>query len=119
MSNQESEFGTFVVGFFFGAMLGAAAGLLFAPQSGQETRDQIREKSIELSEQATEKAEEAREKAESLLADAREKFEEATKELQSRAHEMQAQLEALGKHQEPEPEVVTAAELPTEAPAEA
>jgi gas vesicle protein len=71
MSNQESDFGSFLIGFFVGALLGAAAGMLFAPQSGEETREQIHQKSIELSEQATHKAEEARAKAEHLLADAR------------------------------------------------
>ncbi len=73
---KESDFGTFVVGFFFGALLGGAAGFAVGQQ-----RDQI-EKSIELSEQATEKAEEARE---ALLADAHQKFEDAPRRLQHRA----------------------------------
>jgi gas vesicle protein len=97
MAKQETDFGTFVVGFFFGALVGGATALLFAPQSGEETRDQIRQKSIELSEQAQEKAEEARTKAETMLNDAREKFDEATKELQTRAKEMQKQVESLAK----------------------
>ena len=84
MSKQENEFGTFVVGFFVGTLLGAAAGLLYAPQSGEETRDQIRQKSVDLSEQAAQKAEEARAKAEEILAEAKEKLEEATQELQTR-----------------------------------
>ena len=117
MSKQESDFGTFVVGFFFGALMGTAVGLLFAPQSGEETRDQIHQKSIELTEQATQKAEEARSKAESLLADARGKLDEATKELQHRAHELQVQLESLTKDKGAEAEA--AVELPVEAPAEA
>ncbi len=121
MSKQDSEFGTFVMGFFFGALLGGTIGLLFAPQSGEETRDQIRQRSIELTEQASQKAEEARMKAEALLDDARKKFDEATHELQEKAQEMQAQLEAMGKEEaEPEVEVETAVEIPTEgAPAEA
>jgi len=95
MSKQESDFGSFLTGFFVGALLGAAAGMLFAPQSGEETREQIHKKSLELSEQATQKAEEARVKAEQLLAEAREKFEEAAQELQTRTKELQEQTKTL------------------------
>ena len=84
-----------LVSFATGALLGAAAGMLFATQSGEETREQIQKKSLELSEQATHKAEEARAKAEHLLADARQKFDEATKELQTRAKELQEQAKTL------------------------
>ncbi len=97
MSNHENDIGTLVVGFFLGALVGAAMALLFAPQSGEETRDQIRQKSIELSEQAQDKAEETRAKAEAMLHDARHKFDEATEELQTRAKELQAQVEAMAK----------------------
>ena len=120
MSNQENDFGTFLMGFFVGALLGAAAGMLFAPQSGEETREQIHKKSIELTEQATQKADEARAKAEQLLGEARHKLEDATKDLQTRAKELQeqtktlidekqAQLKAMG-HKEPAP--APAAEKP-------
>jgi len=95
MSNHENDFGTFLIGFFVGALLGAAAGMLFAPQSGEETREQIHTKSIELSEQATHKAEEARAKAEQLLSEARHKLEDATKDLQTRAQELQEQTKTL------------------------
>jgi len=40
--------GDFLAGFFFGAFVGAAVALLFAPERGQEVREQIREKGIEL-----------------------------------------------------------------------
>jgi gas vesicle protein len=97
MSSHDSDFGSLIVGFFFGALVGGAIALLFAPQSGEETRDQIRQKSIELGEQAQEKAEETRAKAESMLNDARHKFDEATAELQARAKELQAQVESMAK----------------------
>jgi gas vesicle protein len=42
-----------------GALAGSAAMLLFAPQSGEKTRNQIRQKSIELTNQATEAVEDA------------------------------------------------------------
>jgi YtxH-like protein len=47
------------VGFILGGLAGALAALLFAPQSGQETRALIRDKSIELRDKAQISAEEA------------------------------------------------------------
>ena len=46
-----------LTGMLVGALAGAATVLLFAPQSGEDTRTQIKEKGIELRDQATEMAE--------------------------------------------------------------
>jgi len=48
------EISSFFTGFFVGALVGGAAALLLAPQSGEETRAQIRDKGIELKERAEE-----------------------------------------------------------------
>lgn len=114
MSKQESDFGTFVIGFFFGAVLGGVVGLLFAPQSGEETRDQLRQKSIELSEQASERAEEARAKAEKILAEAREKIDQVSKELQTRTQELQTRVQELQTQVEEMSEEAEGAEVPEE-----
>ncbi len=50
MSNVRSAF----IGMLIGGLAGAAAMLLLAPQSGKQTRDQIKLKGIELREQAAE-----------------------------------------------------------------
>lgn len=63
----------FLAGVLVGALVGAAAALLFAPQSGEETRTLIREKSLELKDQATTLSEEARKRAEALQIQAKEK----------------------------------------------
>ena len=48
MSDQDQSFGAFLVGFVVGGLVGAAVALLYAPQSGMETRAYIKDKSIEL-----------------------------------------------------------------------
>ena len=46
-----------VAGLVIGGLAGAGAALLFAPQSGKETREQIQQKTVELRDQAAEKVE--------------------------------------------------------------
>jgi gas vesicle protein len=65
--------GDFLAGFIVGALVGAAAALLFAPQSGEETRALIREKGIELQERSAEMSADARMRAGEFQAQAKEK----------------------------------------------
>jgi gas vesicle protein len=53
MSNQNGD-ATFVAGLVIGGFVGAGVALLLAPQSGEKTRGQIREKSLALKDEATE-----------------------------------------------------------------
>ena len=78
MSDRD-EFGAFLVGFIVGGLAGAAAALLLAPQSGDETRKVIRERSIELRDKAAETLDEAYEQAEEAAVEARQRFEELAK----------------------------------------
>jgi gas vesicle protein len=50
MSDKDSELGSFLAGFVIGGLVGAAAALILAPQSGSETRSQISGKGHELRE---------------------------------------------------------------------
>ena len=59
MSDRD-EFGAFLVGFIVGGLSGAVVALLFAPQSGEETRMLIKDKSIELRDKAQQTADQAR-----------------------------------------------------------
>jgi len=76
--NGGSETGAFLAGFIVGGLVGAATALILAPQSGERTRTQIREKSIEL-----------RDRAEDLAEDARLRADEAAEEARRRADDLQ------------------------------
>ena len=91
MSDNNSDFGAFLAGFLVGGLVGAAVALLLAPQSGEETRTIIREKSIELKDRAGETVEEARHRAEKALEEARARAESSYQEARHRAEEL-AQL---------------------------
>ncbi len=80
----------FFAGFVVGGLVGAAVALILAPQSGEETRSQIKEKSIELKDRAGELTVEARQRAEELSAEARKKAEELSAETRKRVEEIVA-----------------------------
>ena len=82
--NDRDEFGAFLVGFIVGGLSGAVVALLFAPQTGDETRALIRDKSIELRDKAQISAEEAIARAEAAAADARARADELARQLRDR-----------------------------------
>jgi gas vesicle protein len=94
--SERDEFGAFLVGFIVGGLTGAVVALLFAPQSGEETRALIKDKSIELRDKAQVTAEEAYARAEELAADARRRAEELTKEARARATELASEVRERG-----------------------
>jgi len=96
MSDRD-EFGAFLVGFIVGGLTGAVASLLLAPQSGEETRALIKDKSIELRDKASVTAEQALAKAEAAAAEARARADELGKELKSRGESAYADVKARGK----------------------
>jgi len=96
MSDRD-EFGAFLVGFIVGGLTGAVAALLFAPQSGEETRALIKDKSIELRDKAQVTAEEALAKAEAAAAEARARADELAKEVKVRSQEVIASAKERGK----------------------
>ncbi|MEK7278019.1 MAG: YtxH domain-containing protein [Chloroflexota bacterium] len=90
-SNNDSDTGSFLVGFIIGGLVGAAVALILAPQSGAETREQIRQKGIELKEQGEETLTEARAKAEAAAAEARARAEKLAGDAKTRAQELAKQ----------------------------
>lgn len=91
MADQDSEFGAFMSGLLIGGLVGAAIALLLAPQSGEETRTLIREKSIELKDRAAETADDVRARAESTAMEARMRAEEFAQQARSRAEDLSHQ----------------------------
>jgi gas vesicle protein len=92
MSDRDSDIGAFLAGFVVGGLVGAAAALLLAPQSGEETRTLIRDKSIELKTQVEETAADARAKAERIAHDAKSRAEDLQRRGQVLLDEQKARL---------------------------
>ena len=74
MSNQNSGL-LFLAGLVTGSLVGASLALLLAPQSGEETRGQIKDKSLELRDEAVEGLMEAGHRAQAQVATWQETFE--------------------------------------------
>jgi gas vesicle protein len=96
MSDRD-EFGAFLVGFIVGGLTGAVVALLFAPQSGEETRALIKDKSIELRDKASASAEEVIARAEAAAAEARTRAEELAREVRTRGKEVLDDVRERGK----------------------
>lgn len=93
MANDNGS-GWFVAGFIVGGLVGFAAGLLMAPQAGEETRAQLSEKGIELKGRAEELAEELREKGQVVLEEQKVRIEEALAEGKEAAAKKKEELVA-------------------------
>ena len=90
MSEHQDNFGAFLAGLLLGGMAGGIAALLFAPQSGEETRTIIRDKAIELRDQANETLEETLSKAEKAAND-------TVKHAEAVLNQAKAKVNELGK----------------------
>jgi gas vesicle protein len=86
--SDNNEFGTFFAGLIVGGLVGAAVALLLAPQSGEETRTMIHDKSIELKDRAVEYGQDARARAAAALEDARVRADQALEEVRYRTDEL-------------------------------
>ena len=91
MSDNNNEFGAFMSGLLLGGIAGAITALLLAPQSGEETRKVIIEKSMEIKDKALETVDDARLRAEKAADDARIAAQEYTQKLQDQAKNLQEQ----------------------------
>lgn len=81
----------FVIGFVFGGIIGLVLGILMAPQSGEETRDILRERSIELKSRAEELSEEGRARLQEAIEEGKSA---AVKKKEELAKNLEAEQEA-------------------------
>jgi gas vesicle protein len=68
--SDRNPIGAFMVGFLVGGVSAAITALLLAPQSGEETRTLIKDKSIELRDKAQQTYEETIARAETIINEA-------------------------------------------------
>ena len=86
--SDSNDFVTFFAGMVIGALVGAAAAMLLAPQSGEETRALIRDKSIELKDKAVDVGQDVQLRAEKALEATRAQLEDVVDELKGRTDEL-------------------------------
>jgi gas vesicle protein len=81
MSDHSGDGGAYMGWFFFGAALGAAAALLLAPKTGEETRELLSQRGGDVAKRAQGLAADAQGRAGEWLDKSRELFEEQTQRL--------------------------------------
>lgn len=98
MSNNGNGGLEFFKGFLFGGIVGAVVSLLYAPKSGKEMREDIRQKSLEFKGDAEAQIELVQKRAEELLEETKQQLSELRKQAESAVAE--AKGTAAGKLEE-------------------
>ncbi|UCD98992.1 MAG: YtxH domain-containing protein [Chloroflexota bacterium] len=83
MADNSGDLGSFLAGFVIGGLIGAGVALLMAPQSGEETRALIADKSIELRDRAAETATDYQHRAEDFASKTAQKYDEQVQRIQA------------------------------------
>ena len=86
--SERSGFGSFFVGFLAGAIAGAIATVLYAPNSGEETRATLKEKKDDILGKANISVDDAYKQAESAAREARDRFETLASTTRKRAEDI-------------------------------
>lgn len=90
MYNKCNGAGSFLTGVILGALVGAGVALLYAPQTGEETRKQLKVKADEAKKKALAMKKEAMEKMEKVKGEAAEKVDELKGKAQRAAKELKS-----------------------------
>lgn len=93
MEKNESNFGSFLAGFIFGGLVGAAVALILAPQSGRATRKQITDFGNEVRDESLERYESVRGMADSYAREYREMAESVVNDTRERAQYLGEQMQ--------------------------
>ena len=83
--------GKFLAGFALGGVIGAVAGILLAPQSGEETREMISETSKDWTEKAKDSLGELQTKADEIVANLQSKGDELVEKIQDFVNKQKAE----------------------------
>lgn len=86
--SERSGFGSFFVGFLAGAVAGAIATVLYAPNSGDETRASLKEKKDDILGKANISVDDAYKQAETAAREARDRFETLASTTRKRAEDL-------------------------------
>ena len=97
MRDEGYSSGSVLLSFLLGGVVGAGLALLFAPQSGRETRQKIKDLTDEVKDKTTEYVKQAKEKAASFIDDGKEYYGEKKSILKSA---VEAGKEAYEKEKE-------------------
>ncbi len=86
--SEKSGFGSFFAGFIAGAVAGAIATILYAPNSGEETRDTLKSKTDDILGKANISVDDAYKQAETAAREARDRFETLASATRKRAEDI-------------------------------
>ena len=86
--SEKSGFGSFFVGLITGAVVGAIATVLYAPNSGEETRSSLKGKTDEILGKANLSVDDAYKQAETAAREARDRFEQLASTTRQRAEDI-------------------------------
>ena len=92
--DRDSNASSVILAFLLGGLAGAAVALLYAPRSGQETRDLLSERMRETADRGRELKEQAVGRGRALVNDATNYVERQKQELESRKERFSAAVEA-------------------------
>lgn len=85
--------GKFLAGCVIGGALGAIAGILLAPQSGEETRELLNDASKDVVKKTDKTVKEIQEKADVVVSDIQQKGDEIMEKIQSLINKQKAEPE--------------------------
>jgi len=92
--DRDSNASSVILAFLLGGLTGAAVALLYAPRSGQETRDLLSERMRETADRGRELKEQAVGRGRAMVNDATNYVERQKQELESRKERFSAAVEA-------------------------